>query len=106
MATPDLAGARAPQNEAFAKLSEAIAALTPPPQPQDSPEDGAEQSEKEQSSNGDKQQPTPAEGDEHKQAEAPSNMDQLLQQVRDKEAQRRRDRAARANGYAPVEKDW
>ncbi|MGK0169196.1 MAG: Ca-activated chloride channel family protein [Gammaproteobacteria bacterium] len=106
LAVPDLGGARAPQMEAFTKLSEAIAALTPPQHTEDSPEDSTEHGEDEQTGAGDKQPPAPAEEDGQEQAETPSNMDQLLQQVRDKEAQRRRDRTARASRYVPVEKDW
>ncbi|UCE87782.1 MAG: hypothetical protein JSU66_08765, partial [Deltaproteobacteria bacterium] len=96
---PAFATAREAQDEALRELGEALALLTPP---QDSQGDGESAPE---------QQGGP---DESGEAEDESGSDaasqdpaQLLQGVRDREAQRQRDRArGRRSGYETVEKDW
>jgi Ca-activated chloride channel family protein len=93
---PQLDATRENQGDAITKLQEALALLVPPEQP----EPGEGSSEAEQAGAGEQ---------EEGEGEAGEDMDpaQLLQAVRDREAQRRRDRAGReSRGYETVEKDW
>ena len=48
----------------------------------------------------------PEAGDESQTVEPTLDPAQLLQAVRDQDAERRRERAARARSYDAVEKDW
>ena len=89
-APADLSGSRTDQDTALSKLVEAVALLEPP-QPDQSPQRPSEQDDQPQ---GPSTQPGGAE------------MAQLLQGVRDREAQRQRNRADRRTGYAPVERNW
>ena len=98
-APPDTATARERQDAALAQLLEAVALLTPPPeQGQQEPQEGGEQAQ------GSSQQ---AQGEKSDDSESslPSDPAQLLQAVRDRAAQRQRDRAVRSR-YETVEKDW
>ena len=101
------ADARKSQDAALEKLLEALAVLQPPDQQQpnqDQQQQDDQQSEQqqEQSQAGQNQ---PQKPDEQK-ADG-GDPSRLLQAVRDREAQRRRDREKRAaTGQASVEKDW
>jgi hypothetical protein len=95
---PLLDQARSAQDQALNGLLEAIALLQQQ-QDQAGPQDG-DQSQSESGDQAEQQQPEP---------EQQTDLGQLLQSVRDREAQRREDRArnrARQQGYEPVEKDW
>jgi hypothetical protein len=98
LAARELESARANQDRGLAHLLEAVALLTPPeagqgePEPQDS------------DSQGEDGQSADAGAKSRPQSADPS---QLLQEVRDREARRRRERGrARRAGYETVEKDW
>ena len=101
---------RTPQDNALAKLDEAIARLSPPPPPGEGeqPQDQQEPQPNEESSE-EEPNPSPSSGQEQPQ-EQPLNerqMAELLQAVRDREAERRADQANRERlDYQPVEKDW
>jgi hypothetical protein len=87
------------QQAAVAELQKALALLVPP-------EERPQQQQEQQRGEGD--QDAAAQQDQRSGEESPS-MDpaQLLQSVRDREAQRRRERAERrSGGYETVEKDW
>jgi Ca-activated chloride channel family protein len=96
---PAFATAREAQDEALRELGEALALLTPPQDPQ-----GDGESAPEQQGGPDE----PGAGEEESGSDAASqDPAQLLQGVRDREAQRQRDRArGRRSGYETVEKDW
>jgi Ca-activated chloride channel family protein len=79
------ADAQTAQAKAVEELAAAVALLSPPEQQPDEPQQEQQQ----------EQEARPGESD-------PA---QLLQEVRDREAQRRRERARRS-GYETVEKDW
>ncbi len=90
------------QAAAIAELEAALEQLVPP-------------EEREQPNDPSEPEPSPSEGDESGQADgeqeesesAPVDPAQLLQAVRDREAQRRRDAGQRGPaGYDTVEKDW
>jgi len=84
------------QQEALRELDEALALLAPPQGKQ------GEDSGKEQSQEGDS-----GEGKDERAQAAMADPAQLLQAVRDREAQRRSERSrAPSAGYEPVEKDW
>jgi chromosome segregation ATPase len=87
------------QGAAVQKLVEAIQMLSPPPE---------EQKEKQQEQQQAQQQNQGAAEKQKKQQQAQRmDMGNLLQSVRDREAQRRRNKRPRGPaGYAPVEKDW
>jgi Ca-activated chloride channel family protein len=97
---PALAEARADQDRAAAELEQALALLVPPGQRQQPPQD--------QEQPGDQGQEEQArQQEERKAAEQETDPAQLLQAVRDREAERRRERARRqAAPYETVEKDW
>lgn len=111
-----LADASEPQAVAVEELLAALALLSPPPPPQDENQP-PEEEESEDSSSGDESQEQ-EEGDEGEgESEAPepseeeaSDQDpsQLLQGVRDREAERRRDqeRDQQQRRSQPVDKDW
>ncbi len=99
--SPSLEEARGFQDGAVEKLLEAIALLEPPQQNQQEQEQ--EQEQQQDQGEGEQQ---PQESKEEKQ---PQNVDQreLMQGVRDREAQRREEQEKkRRGGYQPVEKDW
>ncbi len=99
---PDLESTPERQAAALAELERALALLVPPEDREREPEssdDGAPESEP--SGGGED-----SEGGSEPQA-APADPAQLLQAVRDREAQRRRDREQRGRaGYDTVERDW
>jgi len=93
---PEFEGVRQRQDTAVAKLAEALALLQPPEQQQGQQGQGQEQQ-------GQQEQP----GDERKSEQGAQAPDQLLQSVRDREAERHRTRGDRSQQrYEPVEKDW
>lgn len=102
---PPLDTVRGHQKQAVEALAAALAALEPPRQQQDQEQDEQQQQEQQQqqqASAGEQQQEQDAEPQQS--AGDPS---QMLQGVRDREAQRRRERSQRQpQGYEPVEKDW
>ncbi len=88
------------QGAAVQKLVEAIQLLSPPPEKQ-------KQQQQEEQQQAQKQDQEAARQQQEQQQAQQMDMDHLLQSVRDREAQRRRDKRSRgAAGYAPVEKDW
>ena len=96
----DFPKSRDHQSSAVKYLAEAIALLEPPPQPGESDgQDGADQ--KDEAGKGDEATPEPDQSLADR-----SSMRELLQEVRDREAQRRRDQAQQPRKYDPVEKDW
>jgi len=93
---PDLGAARKSQDEALQKLVEALTLLNPP-QPD-------QQNQQDQDQQGDGQQKEKQQKQPQTQGTDPSR---ALQAVRDREAQRRRDRENRQRlTQEPVEKDW
>ncbi len=101
---PKLSDARPPQDAALEKLIEALAQLQPPQPNQDQ--------QQQQQDNQQQDQQQQQAGENQQQEKASQHQDQidpsrLLQAVRDREAQRRRDRDRRQSiGQVPVEKDW
>jgi len=97
---PNLESTQERQAASIAELEQALALLVPPEDREpESSEDGESEPEP---SGGEEGQ----EGEQESQA-APADPAQLLQAVRDREAQRRRDREQRgAERYDTVEKDW
>jgi hypothetical protein len=94
---------RGHQQQAAEALANALAALQPPRQKQQD-----QQQEEQQGEKGQEEPQQADQGKEDKQQQtAPSDPGQLLQGVRDREAQRREQRAEQQHhGYEPVEKDW
>ena len=89
------------QDVAVHNIQEALATLEPPgEEPQ--------QEDEEQGDSQPQEQQQPGEGEsEPEESEADSDPGQLLQSVRDREAERHRQKRERnASGYAPVDKDW
>jgi hypothetical protein len=111
-----LDGALAGQDLAIEDLKQALALLSPPPQ--ESPQEESEESdESEQGDDGDKSDSeSPEESDsgqggqdsESPDEEGMDDPSQLLQGVRDREAERRRDldRRNQSRRAEPVDKDW
>lgn len=96
---PDLAKAREPQDVALEKLIEALMILEPQ---QDNQQQQDQQEQQQQEQSGQEEPPEP-------QSEQEQQMDpsRVLQAVRDREAQRRRDRDQRLKArQVPVERDW
>jgi hypothetical protein len=103
-APPPFETIRGAQQQAVEELTRALALLQPPPseqarqdpqQPQD--QAGEQQASEENEAGEEDARPQPS----------PSDPGQLLQGVRDREAQRREQRARQQHrGYEPVEKDW
>ncbi len=89
------------QDVAVHNIQEALATLEPPgEEPQQGDEEQGDSQPQEQ------QQPGDGES-EPEEPEAGSDPGQLLQSVRDREAERHRQKRERNNsGYAPVDKDW
>ncbi|MBW2384868.1 MAG: VWA domain-containing protein [Deltaproteobacteria bacterium] len=112
-AAPERETIRAQQTTAVNKLAEAITLLQPPQQEQanDQEEDSGEQGEageQQQGQGQDQQAATPAEQPQPSPEEqAGRDPGQMLQSVRDREAERHRRNAGRnQQGYEPVERDW
>ena len=98
---PVFAPAREAQDEALRELDEALALLSAP---QDPAGDGDDAPQEQGAEEGDD---ASGEGEEEGSDAANQDPAQLLQGVRDREAQRQRDRARRSrSGYETVEKDW
>lgn len=97
-----LAQLRADQTSAVDNLLAAIALLEPPRQNQQQQQEQQEQEQQQE-----QQQSASAAQDSDRQEEAQRDPSQLLQGVRDREAQRRAQQAERERlRYDPVEKDW
>jgi hypothetical protein len=94
---PVLEEARTHQESALVELAKALEQLAPPPPPEQ-----PEQGEDEQGEGEDQQQQGESQPEEQG-----MDPEQLLQGVRDREAQRREERANNTpSGYETVEKDW
>ena len=115
--TSAFAESRPFQDEALAKLIEAIQELQPPQQNQDQQQD--QQQDEQNQDEGGEQPPEQAEQQDQQakpgsdESQPPEDGDQkmdpsrILQAVRDREAQRRRDKDKRQPaGRVPVDKDW
>jgi hypothetical protein len=101
---PNLESTQERQAASIAELEQALALLIPPEdrEPEGEPDSSEQEDSEPDPSGGEEQQ----EGESEPQA-APADPAQLLQAVRDREAQRRRDREQRGTeGYDTVEKDW
>jgi len=101
---PNLESTQERQAASIAELEQALALLVPPEdrEPEGEPDPSEQQDSESEPSGGEQEQ----EGEPEPQA-APADPAQLLQAVRDREAQRRRDREQRGTqGYDTVEKDW
>ena len=107
------------QKQAVTELAAALALLEPPPPPEDQQQDEDQDSEDQQDSGEDEKEDqesesqqdeseTSGDNEEAAEQEAEADPSQLLQGVRDREAQRRRDqereRAERRS--QPVDRDW
>jgi hypothetical protein len=103
--SPEFGPVQERQAAAVAELEAALALLVPPEDREGEDEsDSEESSEEESGGEGEQEQ---AQEDPPAQPQDAADPAQLLQSVRDKEAQRRRDRDQKANpGYETVEKDW
>ena len=110
-ASPEREAIRNQQTTAVAKLSEAIALLEPPQEQQRNDEAGddpGEQGESGEQQGEGQQTATPDEPVEPSPDEqAGRDPGQMLQSVRDREAERHRRNDERSQqGYEPVERDW
>ncbi|WP_089727630.1 hypothetical protein [Candidatus Thiosymbion oneisti] len=99
---PTFEAIRDHQRQAVEALAAALAALQPPPQEQPDQSQADQQDQQQQGS-----QPADQDQQGTEPQPAPGDAGQLLQGIRDREAQRREQRARqRHRGYEPVEKDW
>jgi hypothetical protein len=116
-APANLASARTAQDLAIEEVEKALAVLEPPkegeqgeqnPQQGDSGEGSQDEQQAQQPDAGQQQAGESGEQapGEQQSAELGADPGQLLQEVRDREAQRRRERANRQSRYETVEKDW
>lgn len=106
---PAFADTRASQNTAIQELATAIQLLTPPEQQQQQQDKQKDQQQKEEQKQDQQQQRQAGQkGQKDEQAEKEkTDPAQLLQGIRDREAERRANRdKAEKHGYDPVEKDW
>ena len=94
---PDVASVRKNQDEALQKLMEALALLVPPEQQQQNQQQNQDQSQ---------DQKDQQKQEEKQDAKDGGNLARLLQAVRDREAQRQKDKSRQRRDYEPVEKDW
>jgi hypothetical protein len=105
---------RTSQDEAVAKLAEALAILQPPQEDQQPNQDQDGEQDGEQGEGQDQPQEGSDEGGQQGAQDQPREADgqqgdpaQLLQSVRDREAERHRERGQQGHrGYEPVDKDW
>lgn len=110
----NFAAAREHQDEAHARLLEAIELLTPPEEQQQGDQQQQEQQQDqqgEQDESQEQQQQQQQQTAAQEQAQEPEQQEadpsQLLQEVRDREAARRRENAERSpRGFDTVERDW
>ena len=101
------AAVRTGQQRAAESLAEALAALQPPQQQQQQDEQDQQQEQQEQEQQQGGQEASQPEQGEEDTAPQPADPSQLLQGVRDREAQRREQRAKQQQlRYEPVDKDW
>ncbi|MFP6641749.1 MAG: hypothetical protein VCC04_16000, partial [Myxococcota bacterium] len=101
-AEDDLEPVRTQQDAALDKLAKALAILEPP---QEEPGDASESESGQEPS----EQPSGSEPEKDREEDDPTARDpnQLLQAVRDREAERHRTKHdSKQSGYSPVEKDW
>jgi hypothetical protein len=97
---PQLDTARTHQDQALTKLVEALALLQPP-QPNQQNQQQQDQQQDQQQQQGESEQ------DQEKSEQMGTDPARLLQAIRDREAQRRRDQERRERfEQEPVEKDW
>lgn len=101
MESPTFDKLRLSQTEALEKLNDAIALLEPP-------QNDEQQDPQQQNQNQNQNRGNSGDSDEQdsQQNAASQSVNQLLQGVRDREAQRRQDRARVRTGVIAVEKDW
>lgn len=103
---PPFEAIRDHQGQAVEALTAALAALQPPPGQEEQQQQPDQQNQEGQKGEGGGPQAGQDQPDIESQP-APGDAGQLLQGVRDREAQRREARARqRQRGYEPVEKDW
>ncbi len=94
--------ARKHQDQALAKLAEALALLQPPQPDQQNQQNNQQQQDQQQ-----EQQQDEGKQDEKEKSEMGTDPARLLQAIRDREAQRRREQERRGQFQRePVEKDW
>ena len=92
--------AREHQDQALQKLAEALALLQPPPPPEQQNQQNQQQQDQQQQQQGQDQK-------EKEQPETGTDPARLLQAIRDREAERRREKDRRQRlEREPVEKDW
>jgi Ca-activated chloride channel family protein len=111
---PEREAIRTHQTAAIEKLAEAIQLLQPPQQQEqqeqdDQGEQGDQGQQQEQQQEGQQDQQRGSEGQEEQREQEQAGRDpgQMLQSVRDREAERHRRRSGRdQQGYEPVERDW
>jgi len=110
VAPADFAKAREHQDQAHARLLEAIELLTPPQEQQQDQQQDQQQEQQEQQEQQQEEQQEQQAGEqpqEQPRDEQESDPSQLLQEVRDREAERRRENAKRnQRGFDTVEQDW
>ncbi|WP_372895196.1 VWA domain-containing protein [Stieleria sp.] len=101
---PQIDQARPPQDLALEKLIEALRELQPPQQDQSNQQQNQQQQQQDQQQQqSDQNQPQ----EQNEEQDAQMDPSRVLQAVRDREAQRRRERDQRQRaGQMPVEKDW
>ncbi|MFL2936517.1 MAG: VWA domain-containing protein [Myxococcota bacterium] len=103
---PDLETIQGQQDAALEKLAEALAILEPP-QPESQPQDPEQDQEENEQPEPQDQDTGAAEPSPEEETEPAKDPNQLLQSVRDREAERhRRKQDDETSGYNPVEKDW
>jgi Ca-activated chloride channel family protein len=91
---------RSQQTTAVEKLAEALALLQPPQEQQEPQEQQQDEQQQQEQQQGQQEEQPPEEQES-------SDPTQLLQSVRDREAERHRNQSERnQRGYEPVEKDW
>jgi Ca-activated chloride channel family protein len=101
--SPDPDAIREQQSSAVQKLGEALEILQPPQQDPSQQEASSDQQEQSEQESG----PQTPEGEDESEAQPSADPSQMLQAVRDREAERHRNQRDRVHrGYEPVEKDW
>ena len=112
--SPELKEVREPQDEAAKKLKEALALLQPPQQQNNEQDQDQQQQEQPQNNQPEEQdqdqqqdEPQDSQDGQGESQQQDMSMAELLQMIRDRDAQRRRDKERRAAvGTLPVDKDW
>lgn len=99
----DFAAARGSQDLAVERLLEALERLSPPPEDQNQGQDQQQQQDQQEQ---DQQQQEQQSGEQEREQQE-ADPSQMLQEVRDREAQRRREKSAHnQRGFDTVERDW